>query len=317
MPPDRDGVGPSCVALPPGSWPTVLDFLASRFPHVTRMQWLARMRRGDVLDADGAPLAPDSRYRPHAKIHYYRDLPAEAKIPFEAAVLFQDDYLVVADKPHFLPVTPSGRYLQETLLVRLKRRLGIATLAPMHRLDRETAGLVLFSIRPETRDRYQALFRDRAVKKRYEAIAPWRADLQFPRVHRSRLRQSAAFMRMEEVAGAPNAETTIELLEIRGELARYALLPTTGQKHQLRVHLNELGIPILHDRIYPAHAPQPDEGAEDYRQPLQLLARTLEFLDPVSGQRRRFESRLRLDFPDADAHDRHCFHENRYRQHTP
>ncbi|MGB6054591.1 MAG: pseudouridine synthase [Burkholderiaceae bacterium] len=297
IPPDRDGVGPSCVALPPGNWPTVLDFLETRFPHVTRMQWLARLRRGDVLDADGTPLAPDSRYRPHAKIHYYRDLPAEPKIPFEAAVLFQDDYLVVADKPHFLPVTPSGRYLQETLLVRLKRRLGIPTLAPMHRLDRETAGLVLFTIQPKTRDRYQALFRERAVIKRYEAIAPWRADLPLPCVYQSRLQQSAAFMRMEEVAGAPNAHTAIERLEIHGELARYALLPATGQKHQLRVHLNALGIPILHDRIYPTHAPQPDDGAEDYRRPLQLLARTLEFVDPVSGQWRRFESRLRLDFP--------------------
>jgi len=298
IPPDRDGVGPSRVALPPGSWPSVLDFLAARFPHVPRAQWLARMRRGEVLDADGAPLAPDSRYRPHTLIHYYRDLPAEVRIPFEATVLYQDDHLVVADKPHFLPVTPGGRYLQETLLVRLKRQLGIATLAPIHRLDRETAGLVLFSIRPETRDRYQALFRERAVQKRYEAIAPWRADLAFPQVRRSRLAQSAAFMRMEEIAGAPNAVTAIELLETRGALARYALAPETGQKHQLRVHMSALGIAILNDRIYPVHAPQAAAGAEDYRQPLQLLAQALEFDDPVCGHRRHFESRRRLTLPE-------------------
>ncbi len=144
-PPSKDGVGPSCVALPPGSWPTILDFLEQRFPNVAHAEWLARMQRGEVLDADGAPLAPEAPYRPHAKIYYYRSLPAEPRIPFEATVLYQDDYLVVADKPHFLPVTPAGRYVQETLLVRLKRQLGIDTLAPMHRLDRETAGLVLFT----------------------------------------------------------------------------------------------------------------------------------------------------------------------------
>ena len=190
-PPARDGVGASCVALPPGTWPTILDFLAQRFPNVARAEWSARMLRGDVLDAHGDRIAPDSAYRPHAKIHYYRSLPAETPIPFAATVLYQDDYLVVADKPHFLPVTPAGRYLQETLLVRLKRQLGIDTLAPMHRLDRETAGLVLFTIRPETRDRYQALFRERAVVKRYQAIAPWRPDLSLPLVYRSRLVQSA------------------------------------------------------------------------------------------------------------------------------
>ena len=295
-PPSRDGVGPSCVALPPGGWPTILDFLEQRFPNVAHAEWLARMQRGEVLDVDGVPLAPEAPYRPHTKIYYYRSLPAEPRIPFEATVLYQDDYLVVADKPHFLPVTPAGRYVQETLLVRLKRQLGIDTLAPMHRLDRETAGLVLFTIQPKTRDRYQALFRERAVSKRYEAIAPWRADMDFPLVVHSRLAQSASFMQMEEIAGEPNAETAIELLEIKGKLARYALRPTTGQKHQLRAHMNALGISILNDCIYPAHAPEPAVGTEDYSRPLQLLAQSLEFVDPVSGQVRRFESRLQLDF---------------------
>jgi tRNA pseudouridine32 synthase/23S rRNA pseudouridine746 synthase len=295
-PPNKNGVGPSCVALPAGSWPTLADFLQHHFPSVARTEWVARMLRGEVLDAAGAPLAPSAPYRPHAKIFYYRSVAAETRIPFEAAVLYQDDYLIVADKPHFLPVTPAGRYVQETLLVRLKRQLGIDTLAPIHRIDRETAGLVLFSIQPETRDRYQALFRQRAVSKRYEAIAPWRADLSLPLVVRSRLAESASFMQMEEISGAPNAETAIELLEVKGQLARYALRPATGQKHQLRAQMNALGIPIINDRIYPQLLPQAADGAEDYRQPLQLLAQSLEFVDPVDRRVRQFESRLRLEF---------------------
>ncbi len=296
IPPAKDGVGPSCVVLPAGAWPTILDFLEQRFPHVARGEWAARMLRGDVLDARGDRIAPASAYRPRAKIHYYRSVAAETPIPFEATVLYRDDHLVAADKPHFLPVTPSGRYLQQTLLVRLKRRLGIDTLAPMHRIDRETAGLVLFTVRPETRDRYQALFRERAVIKRYEAIAPWRADLSLPLVVRSRLMESASFMQMEEVVGEPNAETAIDLLEVQGGLARYALRPATGQKHQLRAHMNALGVPILNDRIYPKHLPQAVDGAEDFSRPLQLLAQSLVFTDPISGQVRQFESRLRLDF---------------------
>lgn len=263
---------------------------------MTHDEWLARMQRGEVLDADGVPVSPDCPYRPHAKIYYYRNLPAEPRIPFEATVLYQDDYLVVADKPHFLPVTPAGRYVQETLLVRLKRQLGIDTLAPMHRLDRETAGLVLFTIQPKTRDRYQALFRERAVIKRYEAIAPWRADLSLPLVYRSRLVESAAFMQMEEVAGEPNTETAIELLEVQGTLGRYGLQPLSGQKHQLRAHMNALDLPIINDRIYPEHLPEVTDGAEDFSRPLQLLAQSLAFTDPISGQLLRFESRLRLDF---------------------
>lgn len=292
--PTRDGVGASRVGLPAGDWATLLDFLVQRFPGVTADEWQARMQRGDVLDASGTALPPLAPYHPHAIIHYYRNLPAEARIPFEETVLYQDDFLVVADKPHFLPVTPAGRYVQETLLVRLKRRLGIDTLSPLHRIDRETAGLVLFAIQPHTRDFYQSLFRQRSVVKRYEAIAPYRADLSFPLTCRSRLQQSAAFMQMEEIDGEPNAETTITLLRREGALACYSLLPVTGQKHQLRVQMAGLGMPILHDRIYPLH--HAEAAQPDYDAPLQLLAKAIEFDDPVSGRRREFESGLSLIF---------------------
>jgi tRNA pseudouridine32 synthase/23S rRNA pseudouridine746 synthase len=221
----------------------------------------------------------------------------EPAIPFEAAVLYQDDYLVVADKPHFLPVTPSGRYVQQTLLVRLRRALGIDTLTPAHRIDRETAGLVLFTVQPHTRNLYQTLFRDRSVRKEYEAIAPHRADLALPLRYRSRLVESApAFMQMREEAGEANAETLVSLIEKKDKLARYALQPVTGQKHQLRAHMAALGIPIVNDRIYP-HL-YPDEGEQqDYSRPLQLLAKRICFTDPLSGEERVFESRFALHFP--------------------
>lgn len=294
-PPTRDGVSASCVALPCGAWPTMLDFLAERIPAVPREDWATRMARGEVLSAQGQPVPADSPYRAQTRLYYWRALPFEHPVPFEEAIVFQDDYLVVADKPHFLPVTPKGRYLQETLLVRLKRKLGIDTLVPMHRIDRETAGLVAFTIQPHTRHAYQSLFRDKAVRKAYDAIAPLRPDLTLPLVRRSRLEESERFMAMHEVEGEPNAETAIELIEALGDWGLYRLTPVTGQKHQLRAHLNALGIPILNDQIYPELLPAtPPEVAPDFSRPLQLLARTLSFTDPITGQVRHFESQQRL-----------------------
>jgi tRNA pseudouridine32 synthase/23S rRNA pseudouridine746 synthase len=297
-PTSKNGVSPSCIALPAGEWITIVDFLAIRFPRIPRTEWIARMMRGDVFDAQGAAITQDRPYQPHIKIYYYRSLPLEARIPFEENVLYRDDYLVVADKPHFLPVTPAGRYLQETLLVRLKQKLGIDTLAPVHRIDRETAGLVMFTVQPHTRNRYQQLFRNREIRKTYEAIAPWNHELAMPMVYRSRLVEGESFMKMRETQGEPNAETHIEVLEVKGNLARYRLSPRTGQRHQLRVQMNALGIPILNDRIYPHHYPELIAGEEnveeDYSQPLQLLAKSLAFVDPVTGKPHRFESRREL-----------------------
>jgi tRNA pseudouridine32 synthase / 23S rRNA pseudouridine746 synthase len=296
--PTKDGVGPSCVALPPGPWPQLLDFLIERFPGVSAQDWQERLRDGQVLDEQGAALTPDAAYAARQKIYYYRSVPAEPRVPFEELLLFQDEHLVVADKPHFLPVTPSGRYLQETLLVRLKRRTGLDTLAPLHRIDRDTAGLVVFIVQPGTRSAYHGLFLQHAIHKRYEAIAPWRPDLRLPRTHRSRLAQSAHFLQMQEVAGQANSETHIELMETQGRLARYALQPVTGKTHQLRAHMNSLGIPILNDQIYPVLTPEKLEfSAEDYAQPLLLLAQSISFTDPVTGQPREFHSQRRLHFP--------------------
>lgn len=294
--PTKDGVSPSTLALPHGPWPTVLDYLAHRITAVSRAEWARRMAQGEVVDAHGHPIPPEAPYRAQAKVHYWRSLPFEHPVPFEERVVFQDDYLVIAFKPHFLPVTPKGRYLQETLLVRLKRRLGIDTLVPMHRIDRETAGLVAFTIQPHTRNAYQALFRDKQVSKVYEAIAPVNPALPLPLVHRSRLEESARFMAMHEVPGPDNAETHIELIESAQGWGRYRLRPITGQKHQLRAHMAALGLPILHDQIYPELQPAlPPEVAPDYSRPLQLLAQTLSFQDPVTGAPRHFDCGSTLD----------------------
>jgi tRNA pseudouridine32 synthase / 23S rRNA pseudouridine746 synthase len=296
--PTRQGVGPSCVGLPAGPWRTITDFLVEHFPAISRETWLARMARQLVVDEFGERVTPQRAYPGSSsgtvRVYYYRDVPDEPVIPFEETVLFQDEHLVVADKPHFLPVTPSGNYLQETLLVRLKNRLNIDTLVPLHRIDRETAGLVMFSVRPADRNAYQVLFRQHTIQKHYEAIAPWRSDIAFPLTRKSRIVQDEPFFRQREIEGAPNSETHIDVIEKMGDLARYALSPVTGKKHQLRVHMNALGLPILNDRMYPPVADTPDD---DFARPLQLLARSVAFTDPVTGQTRQFASRRSLEWP--------------------
>jgi tRNA pseudouridine32 synthase/23S rRNA pseudouridine746 synthase len=269
----------------------VLDFLAERFPGVARAQWLERMASGAVSCDLGHTLAPDAPFMAGLRVYYFRALPPEPKIPFDEVLLHQDAHLLVVDKPHFLPVMPSGKYLQETVLVRLKNKLGLNDLVPIHRIDRDTAGLVLFSVNPATRDAYHALFREHRVAKTYQAIAPWNPALPWPLRRESRIAESAHFMQQCEVDGPPNALTHITPLETLGGLARYQLEPITGQRHQLRVHMAALGLPLLGDGIYPVLTP---EGSADYAKPLQLLAKSIAFTDPVSGVALRFESQRAL-----------------------
>jgi tRNA pseudouridine32 synthase/23S rRNA pseudouridine746 synthase len=291
--PLRDGVAASTVTLPMGSWSTLLDFLCDKFKGISLETWLARMHADLVIDSHGRPLGPETAFQAHSVVHYYRALEQETPIPFEENILFQDDYILAVDKPHFLPVMPAGKYLQETLLVRLKRKTGIDALTPMHRLDRETAGVVLFVIKPETRGAYQSLFLHKHVQKKYLAIAPYNETTALPLTRKSRLQVSGHFMRMQEVAGAPNSETHIELIEHRNGLGRYALTPVTGKKHQLRVHMAALGMPILGDQIYPDYIA---ERQERFENPLQLLASDIAFIDPILGCQRIFQSGKTLRF---------------------
>ncbi|MFN3860292.1 MAG: pseudouridine synthase [Roseateles sp.] len=290
--PLRDGVAASAVFCPPGPWPTTAAFLAERLPRVC--DWPERLARGDVVDDDGRPVAVT--YQANRRIYYWRYLADEPVVPFEARIVFQDEHLLVADKPHFLPVTPSGLYARQTLMARLRHATGLADLVPIHRLDRETAGLVVFSVRPQDRDAYHRLFRERSVDKVYDAIAPAHPG-PWPRTLRHRLVEpdTEQFLQMQVVAGEPNAETHIDLVELLpGGLARYELRPLTGQRHQLRAQMNALGLPIVGDRIYPVL--QPHENPPRFDAPLQLLAREIGFIDPVTGGARRF-SRAALTMP--------------------
>ncbi|MCI4566578.1 pseudouridine synthase [Lysobacter sp. CFH 32150] len=290
-PANIDGLSASTLQLPPGAWPTVLDCLCERFPAIERAQWLDRMVRMRVMDAGGLPLTPETPYRVGLEVHYYREVPDEPWIPFEEAVLHADADLLVADKPHFLPVTPAGGHVHETLLGRLIRRTGNHALVPLHRIDRDTAGLVMFSANPDSRGHYQALFRERGIEKEYEAIAPALPDAPFPFIRTSRIVPGEPFFRMQEVDGVANSQTRIDVLARGDKHWRYALTPVTGKKHQLRVHMAALGTPIMNDATYPQLV---ERAADDYSKPLQLLAKRLSFVDPLSGAARYFESHFRL-----------------------
>lgn len=287
IPPAIDGVSASRFQLPPGPWTTVLDALCACFPKVDRDTWTSRFLRGRILDASGDPLPLDAPYRVGAEIRYYREVANETRIDAKETLLHVDADLIVVDKPHGLPVMPGGGYVADTLLARLVRRFGDIGLVPLHRLDRLTAGVVLFSANPATRSRYQALFRDRAITKRYEAIAAPLPTLAFPLERHSRLERGEPFFRMRETAGEANAFTGIDVLERSDTTWRYALSPITGRKHQLRVHMAALGAPIANDPLYPVLI---DDSPDDPQRPLQLLARSLDFIDPVTGTQRRFES---------------------------
>jgi tRNA pseudouridine32 synthase/23S rRNA pseudouridine746 synthase len=304
-PPARHGVSASRVVVQPGPWTTVAEFLVARLR--PGIDWPTRMAQGEVLDRQGRALPAHAPCSPGQVLWYWRSLPPEPRVPFELEVLYQDAHLVVVDKPHFLSSIPGGRYLQETVQVRLKRLLGNDRLMPLHRLDRETAGVLMFSAEPRTRDAYHALLRERRVHKVYEAVAPWSGDLALPlhASHRLLNPADARHLPVQVVAGEPNVMTQIELLQRLGpqpagseavqDLALYCLRPHTGHRHQLRAQMNALGLPIVGDRIYPRLWPEPPaDEAPDYSNPLQLLARALTFDDPVTGQPHHFVSRRRL-----------------------
>jgi tRNA pseudouridine32 synthase / 23S rRNA pseudouridine746 synthase len=290
--PTVDGIGPSCVRIPAGPWKNILEYLEERFPKVKSATWTSRMEKGDVVDEHRIALSAGSPCRRGTFIFYYRELERETHIPFEESILYQDDHILISDKPHFLPVMPSGRFLRETLLVRLKKRLNLAHLVPLHRIDRETAGVVMFSHNPETRSDYASLFSKHEVRKVYEALAPTLPNGHFPMTRRSCLVKGEPFFRMKEVEGMPNSETSIDAIKNMGAVTLYRLIPVTGKQHQLRVHCAALGIPIINDKFYPEVQSCKED---DFSLPLQLLARSIAFRDPLTGQNQSFKSKAELE----------------------
>ncbi|QBJ97696.1 pseudouridine synthase [Rhodococcus sp. ABRD24] len=306
--PVKNGVGPTRLRLPAsGPWATIAEYVVARFDHLNADDLYRRFDAGEIVGTDGRPIGRGTSLGAHEFVWYYRDLPDEDPVPFHEEILHIDDDLVVIDKPHFLPTTPAGRYLRESALVRLRTRLDNPDLTPIHRLDRATAGLVMFSARPVTRGAYQSLFEKRRVVKVYEAVsalppewdpdAPTLARHAIPVVYRNHIEARRGELRaIVDDLREPNAETTVEVRGTGVSASGHAVLqtilrPRTGRMHQLRVHLAALGIGILGDRLYPELLP---EAPDDHALPLQLLARELEFTDPLSGATRRFVTRRSL-----------------------
>jgi len=300
--PVRDGVNATRLRLPDeGPWDTAMDYMMHRWGHIDPQGIEDRFDAGEIVGEGGIPLDRHTRLEDHTFIWYYRTLPQETPLPVEINILHQDEHLLVVDKPHFLPTTPGGTYIQETALVRLRNQLGLPDLIPMHRLDRMTAGVLLLSTNPETRGKYQVLFEKRQVQKEYECVsaaepAPGRPAVGFPALVRNRMVKSRDYLLAEVVEGEPNTETRIEQLRTfdagaAGRRALYRLEPHTGKTHQLRVHMASLGLGIVNDAFYPELL---DKAPDDYSKPLQLLARGIRFVDPISRQPVEYRSRLEL-----------------------
>jgi len=294
--PQRHGLNASRLRVGPGVWSTARQYLQQRFAHVN--DWDSRISGGLVLDATQRPITLETPCRSGDLFWYWRAVEEEVRNPAEVDILYRDERIVVVDKPHGLPVVPGGRHLCETILVRLQRDLGMPTLAPAHRLDLETAGVLLLTTEPAWRGRYQTLFQVQQVEKIYEAVvhlasggvrSGWLA-------HRIEQRPGTDFMQMQVIPGPANARTEIEPIRLLGDaLAHYRLKPRTGRKHQLRVQLSHCGMPIVGDRIYPDLKPYSREpGVSPEHPPLQLLARSMAFIDPVTRETRCFTSRQAL-----------------------
>ena len=292
-PPMLNGVSASKVFLPasPDASLTVFAYLCTQFAHITADEWQSRFNEGLVYDAQGNQLTTESPFQANSHCYYYRFLAHEVHVPFQHQILFENEHFMVVDKPHFLTMSPTGQYVQETLLVRLKKQTGNEHLTPIHRLDRETAGVVLISKCVESRGLYQQMFATRQVQKTYHAIAAYHPDLKFPLITRLRMEKGQPFYTMHVLDGTPNSETAIDLLEHNTEWAKYELKPHTGKQHQLRVHLNHLGIPIRHDPFYPQVA---HKAEDDFSAPLSLLAKHIQFVDPITQKSMNFSSQLEL-----------------------
>ena len=283
-------VGSSIVSLPDMGkpYPTLLAFFVGRFPKIAEQIWVERISTGKVLTEEGHPVSLDTPYTPNSRLFYFREVEEEPVIPFQEQILFTSDHLLVACKPHFLPVIPGGPYVHETLINRLKETTGNPFLSPINRIDRGTAGLVLISVNKDTRGLYQQMFMGGLVRKTYEAIAEFPCNpKQTEWKVENRIEKGEPWFRMTTREGPVNARSLIRLIEVKGSRARFQLFPISGKKHQLRIHLSGLGFPIVNDRYYPRLLP---EIMDDFSRPLQLLSRKIEFLDPVSGVEMSFES---------------------------
>jgi len=288
---------PSEITLPASNqgWANLYEFLCWQFPRIDAAIWWQRLQDGKVFWFGGDIVRPDTPFSPSRRLCYFREVSAEPQIPFQEELVYQDEQILIACKPHFLPVIPGGDYINECLLERLRQKYQQPDLVAVHRLDRETAGLVLFSKQPASRAEYYQLFASGQIEKSYLALAQIADHIQAEPGQRwqvqNRLEKSQPRFLMQQVAGEVNASSSIELLQRQGRLGLFKLTPHTGKTHQLRVHMLGLGMPLLHDKYYPQLLPK---TALDFSQPLQLLAAELTFVDPLCGEKRQFRSNRQL-----------------------
>ena len=287
---------PSKLSLPqdnPGVT-TVLEFLIIKFPSITRDVWEQRIADGKVHWHDGRLINAHSLFAAQQRVYYYREVDREPVIPFEEKIIFEDEFILVAYKPHFLPVTPGGGFIEECLQNRLRNKSGNQQLQAVHRIDNATAGLVLFSVNPNSRHHYHSLFETHQVTKTYQAIA---STINNPPMNnqqweiKNRLEKTKQSFLMHIVDGLANSHSRIRCLQRLAGRSLFELNPITGKTHQLRLHMQSLGWPLLHDTYYPELQPR---KPDDYSKPLQLLAQQLHFIDPITQQARSFSSNTEL-----------------------
>lgn len=289
-------VHPSWVVLPHQQTdkPTVLAFLLARFPAISESIWRQRLQQGKVHWQDGELITELTPYRAAQRVYYYREVTSEPRIPLQEQILHQDAHSLLVFKPHFLPVTPGGSFVNECLVARLRARTGIDSIVPVHRLDRDTSGVMLMSVCAASRDAYHGLFRDRKIHKCYQALAPLTPALQrqVPQgwlsapigwTVKNRIERGKPGFTMRVVSGVPNSHSEIRLLAVKDDIGLFELQPITGKTHQLRLHMQSLGMPLLNDRYYPALQPL---QADDFSRPLKLVACELRYHDPISGEPR-------------------------------
>ncbi|WP_333473435.1 pseudouridine synthase [Lolliginicoccus lacisalsi] len=291
--PPRHGVDAAWARFPDHApWPTIGEALAATYPE-HRERFRRRLANAEIVDDHGVPVHASQPLVRGMTLFYYRDLAPEAPVPFEVTVLHQDEHLVVADKPHFLASMPRGRHVIESATVRLRTRLDLPHLTPVHRLDRPTAGVLLLAAHPGARAPYQRMFAERRVTKKYLAVAPRVPGVEVQQAVRDRIVKHPGERRAIRQPGTVNAITHIEQAEaLVNGLALYHLRPETGRTHQLRVHLSMLGAPIVGDDLYPTIRERADD---DFTNPLQLLAAEIAFTDPFTGRPRSFRSTRALE----------------------
>jgi tRNA pseudouridine32 synthase/23S rRNA pseudouridine746 synthase len=265
---------------------TIFEYLLARFPQVDENIWRARVAHGLITLSDGTLLQESSPYRHGLTVFYRKEVASEPPPLEEPRIVYRDDEVLVVDKPHGMPVTPAGDHVERSVLFRVQTITELPDLAPIHRLDRDTAGLLLFTINLDARAHYHQLFAEGRVEREYCAIAHTADALQESRWHiENRIEPGEPWYRQRIVEGRINAITDIELVDSRSGLGQFRLFPKTGKKHQLRVHMASIGCPIVGDPFYPSITNK-NEGDP----PLQLLASRLGFTDPLTRASHSFTS---------------------------